>query len=91
MDNMEEKILSTLGRFISIERASLMDEVLCGCYTVAAEKEFDAALVRLRDSGKAYNQSFYGFWAIPVIRSQSRREARRTDFANDSRRGSRRA
>ncbi len=79
MDMLEGKILETLSRFISINRASLLDEVLykTGNYSLQAERDFDAALVRLRDSGRAYNLNFFGYWAIPVKRPDPRPEIRR--------------
>ena len=91
--DMEGKILETLDRFISINRASLLDEVLykTGNYSLQAERDFDAALVRLRDSGRAYNLNFHGYWAIPVKRPDPRPEIRRNEPAQDSRRGGRRA
>lgn len=63
---MEARILDVLSRYASLERATLLTLVFTmGTFTLAAEREFDAALERLRADGRAINgDGLYGRWMI---------------------------
>jgi hypothetical protein len=50
---LQEKILNTLVRFESIEYSGLKTDVLSGGgYCFAADRNFDVALLKLREAGK---------------------------------------
>jgi hypothetical protein len=63
--DLEQKILTTLGRFAAISRETLKRETLSGFFTFAAEREFDLSLLKLRDAGRVENRGgFFGAWSL---------------------------
>lgn len=87
---MEAEVLLVLKRYDSLERQTLLEIVLAGRYNNAAEKDFDAALLALKESGRALAPSgLHGHWMIAPPAPRPR--IRRNEPASDSRRGGRRA
>jgi hypothetical protein len=67
MDDAQEKILATLRKFASLDRETLMRQCLAGYFTFAAERQFDVALLKLRDAGQVQNSGgIHGRWWIPT-------------------------
>jgi hypothetical protein len=88
--DLETQILQILGRYASLERATLLTLVISrGTYSFDREKQFDAALNRLRADGRAINRDgLYGRWMVAQPAPAAQHETPRTP---DSRRGGRRA
>jgi hypothetical protein len=87
---MEDRILEVMQRFSSVSRAVLLEFVLCrpGRYTLAAEREFDDALVRLKDSGRLRNLGgpfgFYQSMPTGLLVAQHERGAKKKSLATRS-------